>query len=83
MVSAFAGISIYIYYDDHPPPHLHVRGSGAAARVTIQGGRVSGSITPRQLREVERWRKEHTLELLIAWQRASSHEPLHWIEGRR
>ena len=37
-------IGIYINYEDHPPPHVHVRRSGTETRVVIPTLRIlSGS----------------------------------------
>ncbi len=80
LISRSRGLSIYLYYDDHAPPHYHVRSTDGDAVVLIRTGRVEGRLPPRQRALVERWRKEHLMELHLNWQRATLHEPLHAIE---
>ena len=33
-LSFFYGIAIYLYYEDHPPPHVHARYGGNEAKVS-------------------------------------------------
>lgn len=80
LISRFGGLSIYLYYDDHAPPHYHVRSTDGDAVVIIRTGRVEGRLPPRARALVERWRKEHLMELHLNWQRATLNEPLHAIE---
>ena len=82
-ISAFRGMAIYMYFDDHAPPHFHVRAGGADARVVIRSGSVDGSLAGGQHAAVDLWRRQHTLELLQNWARAARHEPLHQIEPLR
>ena len=46
-ISAFYGIVITMYYDDHPPPHLHARYAEAKAIYTIAGVCLHGQLPPR------------------------------------
>lgn len=80
LISRFRGLSIYLYFDDHPPPHFHVRSTSGEAVVTIRTGRIEGRLAVKQRALVERWRKEHLMELYLDWQRATRHEPLHAID---
>ena len=36
LVGQVNGLKIYIYADDHPPPHFHVRGGGIDAMFSIE-----------------------------------------------
>ena len=83
LLSRFRGLSIYLYFDDHPPPHFHVRAGSGAAVVEIRTGRIDGDLSARQRSDIESWRREHVLELLMNWDRATRHEPLHSIEPLR
>ncbi len=45
-ICRFFGLVIFMYYNDHPPPHFHVRYGGQRAIVAIDslaviGGRLS------------------------------------------
>ena len=76
-LSIFYGIAIYLYYEDHNPPHFHARYAEHEARVIIATGELlDGSLPRRALRLVGEWVDEHRDELLECWARAvSGHEP--------
>jgi hypothetical protein len=38
VISSFFGIYIRMYFDDHPPPHIHVEYQGHKALVGIADG---------------------------------------------
>ena len=80
-ISAFYGIVIGMYWDDHPPPHFHVHYGGYQATVSIDDQAVvEGALPRRALRLVREWATLHTHELRENWQRAQLHEPLEPIE---
>ena len=80
-ISAFYGISIYMYYRDHPPPHLHARYGGAEAEIAIESSHVTaGDLPKRAERLVAEWIDQHQSELMENWQRARQHKPLREIE---
>ena len=41
-ISMFYGIVIYMYYQNHMPPHFHARHQGAEACFTFDGGLMDG-----------------------------------------
>ena len=41
-ISNFYGIVIYMYINEHNPPHFHVEYQGYKATVTIENGIVTG-----------------------------------------
>lgn len=51
-ISKFYGIIIFMYIDDHNPPHFHVWYEDYQAIVTIQDGIITGSLPRRALRLV-------------------------------
>ena len=74
-VSEFFGISIYMYFRDHAPPHFHARYSGAEGLVRIEDLSVmEGSLPPRALGLVMEWASLHQAELVEAWSRVQAHE---------
>jgi hypothetical protein len=80
-ISEFFGIAIYIYYDDHPPPHFHARYEGRWVRIALDGLNVlSGEISQRALGLVREWARLHQSELDQAWEQAMAGQPLHRIE---
>ena len=80
-ISEFFGISIYVYYDDHAPPHFHARYGGAEAVILIDEISVGrGGLPPRALGLVVEWATQHQEELREVWRQAGDHEPLSRIE---
>jgi hypothetical protein len=76
-ISAFYGIVIWMYYDDHNPPHFHATYGEHEAIIEILTWRVvRGSLPPRALRLVEEWASAHPTELAEDWDRARSGQPL-------
>lgn len=73
-VSEFFGVSVYIYFRDHPPPHFHARYGDAEAIVAIQTALVlEGRLPPRVLGLVTEWASLHREALSRAWRRARDH----------
>ncbi|NNE70075.1 MAG: DUF4160 domain-containing protein [Rhodothermales bacterium] len=72
-ISYFYGISIYMYFDDHAPPHFHARYGGDEARVIIQTGDIlHGGLPPRALKLVRKWLDNRQAELLHNWEQAAN-----------
>lgn len=64
-VSEFLGISIYFYYNDHPPPHFHAIYGEHEAWIGIEGFEVlRGSLPNRAKSLVLEWAALHTSELV-------------------
>lgn len=76
-ISQFYGISIYMYYGDHAPPHLHAIYGDREAVVNIRTGAVIAGDLPRRAGKlVHEWASSHRTELLENWERATSQQPL-------
>ena len=76
-ISAFYGIVIWMYYDDHNPPHFHATYGAHEAIIEIATRRVlRGSLPARALRLVEEWSASHHGELSADWDRARVGQPL-------
>jgi hypothetical protein len=64
-VSAFFGFSIWMYYNDHQPPHFHAEYSGAEVIIVIGSGNVyEGTLSRRAIRLVQEWEELDRAELL-------------------
>ena len=75
-ISAFFGIVITMYFDDHRPPHFHARYAGQSASVGIEPlTLLAGMLPPRALGQVFEWAVIHRLELLADWDQMAAHEP--------
>ena len=76
-VSRFFGIIISLNYNDHPPPHFHVRYAEQRATVVIESlALLEGQLTPRVLGLVLEWAAAHRQELMEDWDLARQQQPL-------
>ena len=51
-ISRFLGIIIYMYFDEHPPPHFHAKYGSYEILVYLDDGVVEGRFPRRALRHV-------------------------------
>ena len=80
-ISAFYGIIIAMYFDDHPPPHFHAKYGEHQAQVVITTGELLNGDLPRRARAmVLEWTTLHRDELMDDWARAERQEPLRRID---
>jgi len=64
-ISRFFGISIYIYPNDHSPPHFHAIYGDYEVVISIETSEViEGKLPTKQLRMVQFWAVMHQSELL-------------------
>lgn len=76
-VSQFYGITIYMYYNDHAPPHFHAEYAGDEVLIEINTLRIyAGNISRRAHNLVVEWAEQSRTALLDDWQRARQGEPL-------
>ena len=67
-ISEFYGIYIQMFWNDHAPPHFHVRYSGFKATVGIDSLSILTGKLPRTAhRLVLEWAAEHQTELRENW----------------
>jgi Domain of unknown function (DUF4160) len=66
-----------MYYNDHPPPHFHVRYNQQKAIIDIKNLSIlEGKLSPKVLGLVIEWAALHQTELLENWQLARQNRPL-------
>ena len=78
-ISRFLGIVISMYFDEHNPPHFHVRYNEYRAVISIRNGNLLDGYLPARVRGlVEEWAELHSDELLGMWDSKEFHkvEPL-------
>jgi len=76
-ISFFFGISIYMFYNDHSPPHFHAMYNEYGALIALETGEVlDGRLPPRALRLVREWLGDHSDELRANWESARRKEAL-------
>ena len=79
-ISRFFGIIIAMYYDDHAPPHFHVRYGEQKAIIAIETiGILRGQLSQKALALVSEWAAEHQDELRADWALARQQAPLRSI----
>ena len=67
-ISRFFGIIIAIFFDDHAPPHFHVRYGEMRAAVSIQTLTIiEGKLSPHVRGLVTKWAAIHQTELEEDW----------------
>ena len=80
-ISAFYGIVIAMFFNDHDPPHFHARYAEDRARIAIATGQpLDGDLPPRATRLVKEWAELHREELEEDWRLAQELRPLNPIE---
>ncbi len=80
-ICRFLGIIIVIYYNEHNPPHFHVKYNEHRATIDIRELRIlEGNLPQRVLALVLEWSFLHRNELLADWELAREGKPLQKID---
>ena len=80
-ISAFYGIIISMYFNEHSPPHFHAAYAEFEAAITIETLEImEGRLPHRALSLVLEWASLHREQLRRNWDRARSRLPLDKIE---
>ena len=79
-ISRFYGIVVYMFFNDHNPPHFHVNYQGYDATIEIENGTVTGQLPRRALKMVYEWLDLHKDELIDNWTKMTLRKPLSKIE---
>ena len=81
-ISIFFGMVITMYWDDHPPPHYHVRYKDYRAVVAIDtGSLLHGALPTGAKRALQIWTDRHRSELMANWMRAEQNLALWPVQG--
>ncbi len=74
-ISRFLGIVIFMYFDEHNPPHFHVKYNEHAAVINIRTLNIFDGYLPARVRGlVEEWAELHKQELLEMWETKEFHK---------
>ncbi|ACA15677.1 conserved hypothetical protein [Methylobacterium sp. 4-46] len=74
-VQRFAGFTIYMYADDHPPPHFHVRGPGFGGVILLSNLEMDrGVLPPGILDEAVKWASRNKDVLYEQWRRLNDRD---------
>lgn len=67
-ISRFLGIKIFMYFNEHNPPHFHAEYNEYKASIDINNfGVMDGKLPAKVLGLVVEWAEEHQNELLENW----------------
>ena len=76
-ISRFFGMVIAMYYNDHAPPHFHVRYAEESAIIGVETMQIlEGQLPARVYGLVAEWGIRHRALLRENWRRAVAREPL-------
>lgn len=80
-ICKFYGITIMIFNNDHPPPHIHIRYGNANACVRIDNGSIlEGKFPRKQLNLVKEWVTKNRESLVENWNLALAHADVFKID---
>ena len=80
-ISAFFGIVIRMFYNDHLPPHFHAEYGEYEALYAIDTLETIGGELPRRAHAlVLEWTTMHRAELMANWDRAREGVPLREVQ---
>jgi len=74
-ICRFLGIIITMYFDEHNPPHFHVRYNEFRASVEIRSLNILDGNLPARVRGlIQEWAEIHREELLKMWNSKEFHK---------
>ncbi len=80
-ISRFFGLVVTMNYNDHAPPHFHVRYGNQRALIGIETlTLLRGRLSPRMLGLVVEWASLHRNDLLADWDLARQQAELNKID---
>ena len=69
----FNNIIIRMFYEDHAPPHFHVKYNEHAAQFSVNDGELlNGNLPARQLKLTQAWWILRELEVKEAWNKVAN-----------
>ncbi len=76
-ICRFLGIIIAMYYQEHNPPHFHVRYNQYKAAISIKDlALLKGKLPPKVFGLVIEWASQHQNELIEDWELAKELQTL-------
>lgn len=80
-ISRFYGMIIAMYYNEHYPPHFHVKYGEFKAEIEIQTLTLINGVLPKRAKAlILEWADEHRYELMEDWELARQKNELRVIE---
>ena len=80
-ISRFLGIVIYMYFNEHNPPHFHAEYNEFRASISINSlGLIEGTLPSKVMSLVVEWAQDHQEELQENWNSIKETGNYHKIE---
>ncbi|MBC6401971.1 MAG: DUF4160 domain-containing protein [Ekhidna sp.] len=74
-ISKFYGIVVYMFFNDHNPPHFKKKYSEFEANIMIQNGTIlNGDLPVSKLKLVSAWAEIHKDQLMEMWHSKEFHK---------
>ncbi len=74
-ICRFYGLIVYMFFNDHKPPHFKVKYGEFEANVLIENGNVlNGDLPIGKLKLVQAWVEIHKDELMEMWDSKNFHK---------
>ena len=83
IISLFYGIVIYMYKDDHNPPHIHAVYQSYEAVYDFDGNAIKGELPPKKAKLVIAWIAIHKEDLEADWRLVDSDQRFFRIDPLR
>ncbi|SMH54894.1 DUF4160 domain-containing protein [Azospirillum agricola] len=83
-VAWIVGFAVLIFFEDHDPPHFHIRGKGVVAKILLEDlsiVEVKGTLKPAEIRAIRAWARNHLPDLYHCWRAVQSGETPQKIDG--
>jgi hypothetical protein len=82
LISQFFGIMIYMYWDEHNPPHFHAKYNEFEAEISLLPIKIIKGDMPKRIRSlIFEWTAEHHEELLENWELSKANKELNRIKS--
>lgn len=79
-IDILRGILIYMYGQDHNPPHLHIKDGGDWFIITIKDRKVYGRASSKTIRLINEYIDLHEEKLLTLWDKAQRGETIEKVK---
>jgi hypothetical protein len=76
-IGKFQAYKVYMYFQDHQPPHVHIKGPSCNGSVLLLDGKIlAGHVPPKIMAVLKAWIEDNRTILLRNWELAQKGEPL-------
>ncbi len=79
-IDIIRGILIYMYGQDHNPPHLHIKDGGNWFIITIKDRMVAGKASSKTIRIINEYIDANEKQLLELWEKAQRGETIEKVK---